>query len=47
MLSVVKYLGSKVFVGFIRDRRRSRVGRIRAVGVAYGGEGKVGVEERR
>jgi len=44
---VVKYLGSKVFVGFIRDRRRPRVGRIRAVGVVCGSEGKVGVEERR
>jgi len=37
----------KAFVGLIRDVRRPRVGRIRAVGVVCGGEGKAGAEERR
>jgi len=38
---------SRAFVGLIRDRRRPRVGRIRAVGVAIrGSEGKTEAAER-
>ena len=37
----------KAFVGLIRDVRRPRVGRIRAVGVTCGGEGEAEAAERR
>jgi len=37
----------KAFVGLIRDVRRPRVGRIRAVGAACRGGGRAGAEGRR